>query len=90
MPARWRAREPVAVRSPERNTRPKVYYRGADQASLDPTRTAIANDGLIWADVTPSHPSVPVAAGRRPIDKPGWWLPRATEQRRPTGHGHSA
>lgn len=53
------ARDPVAVRAPEQNTRPKVYYRGADQASLDPTRTAIAGDGLIWADITPDHPTVP-------------------------------
>ncbi|MGI9597466.1 MAG: 4Fe-4S dicluster domain-containing protein, partial [Acidimicrobiales bacterium] len=44
------ARDDVAVRAPEQNTKPKVYYRGADQASLDPTRTAIANDGMIWAD----------------------------------------
>jgi Fe-S-cluster-containing dehydrogenase component/formate-dependent nitrite reductase membrane component NrfD len=65
------ARDDVAVRSPEQNTRPKVYYRGADQASLDPTRTAIANDGLIWADVTPHHPSIPVHPGRRPTDERG-------------------
>jgi Fe-S-cluster-containing dehydrogenase component/formate-dependent nitrite reductase membrane component NrfD len=52
-------REDVAVRSPEQNTKPKVYYRGADQASLDPTRTAIANDGLIWADLTKNHPTPP-------------------------------
>ncbi|MCY3849659.1 MAG: polysulfide reductase NrfD [Acidimicrobiaceae bacterium] len=53
------AREDVAVRAPEQGTNPKVYYRGADQASLDPLRTAIANDGMIWADTTPNHPSVP-------------------------------
>lgn len=53
------ARDDVAVRAPEQNTKPKVYYRGADQASLDPTRTAIAGDGMIWADTTPSHPTVP-------------------------------
>ena len=38
-------REDVAVRAPEQNTKPKVFYQGADQASLDPTRTAIAADG---------------------------------------------
>ncbi len=65
------ARDDVAVRAPEQNTKPKVYYRGADQASLDPTRTAIANDGMIWADTTPSHPSIPVHAGHRPIDEEG-------------------
>ena len=53
------AREDVAVRAPEQGTNPKVYYRGANQASLSPLRTAIANDGLIWADTTPNHPTVP-------------------------------
>ena len=52
-------REHLAVRSPEQGTAPKVYYRGADEASLDPLRTAIRGDGLIWADVTPDHPTPP-------------------------------
>ncbi|MFP5577965.1 MAG: 4Fe-4S dicluster domain-containing protein [Acidimicrobiia bacterium] len=65
------ARDDVAVRAPEQNTKPKVYYRGADQASLDPTRTAIANDGMIWAETTPSHPSVPVKLGAKPTDELG-------------------
>ncbi len=53
------ARDDVAVRAPEQNTKPKVYYRGADQASLDPTRTTIAPDGLIWSETTPAHPHLP-------------------------------
>ncbi len=65
------ARDDVAVRAPEQNTRPKVFYRGADQASLDPTRTAIANDGLIWAETTPDHPSIPVTLGKVPTDEHG-------------------
>ena len=70
------ARDDVAVRSPEQNTKPKVYYRGADQASLDPTRTAIANDGMIWADTLRDpngvhHPSVPVQLGKKPTDEDG-------------------
>jgi len=75
------ARDDVAVRAPEQNTRPKVYYRGADQASLDPTRTAIANDGMIWADTLKlgaadnvsgaRHPSVPVQLGKKPTDEEG-------------------
>ena len=65
------AREDVAVRAPEQNTKPKVFYRGADQASLDPTRTAIANDGMIWADTTPQHPTVPVTLGKKPLDMDG-------------------
>ena len=51
------ARSETAVRAPEQNTQPKVYYRGADAASLDPLRTAIADDGMIWADTTAQHPS---------------------------------
>ena len=70
------ARDDVAVRAPEQNTKPKVYYRGADQASLDPTRTAIANDGMIWADTITgttgkNHPTVPVAIGQKPADLDG-------------------
>jgi len=53
------ARSDVAVRSPEQNTNPRVFYRGADQASLDPTRTAIAPDGMIWAETTSAHPTLP-------------------------------
>jgi Fe-S-cluster-containing dehydrogenase component len=41
------ARADVAVRSPEQHTNPKLFYKGADQASLDPTRSRIAGDGLI-------------------------------------------
>ena len=37
------ARSDTAVRAPEQNTQPKVHYRGADAASLDPLRTAIAS-----------------------------------------------
>ncbi|MDP6283280.1 MAG: polysulfide reductase NrfD [Acidimicrobiales bacterium] len=54
-------REDLAVRSPEQGTTPMVYYRGAHEASLDPLRTAIPVDGLIWADVTPQHPTPPTA-----------------------------
>ncbi len=56
-------RQDVAVRAPEQNTKPKVFYKGADQASLDPTRTAIAADGLIWADTTKYHPTPPTTDG---------------------------
>ena len=51
------SRSETAVRAPEQNTKPKVHYRGAHQASLDPLRTAIADDGMIWADTTASHPT---------------------------------
>ena len=65
------SRNDVAVRAPEQNTKPKVFYKGADQAALDPTRTAIANDGMIWADTTPDHPSVPVTLGKKPTELDG-------------------
>ena len=65
------SRNDVAVRAPEQNTKPKVFYKGADQAALDPTRTAIANDGMIWADTTPNHPSVPVTLGKKPTELDG-------------------
>jgi len=52
------ARHDVQVRAPEQGTRPKVFYKGADEASLDPTRTRIADDGMIWADTTAHHPTV--------------------------------
>ena len=51
------ARSETAVRAPEQMTLPKVHYRGADPASLDPLRTAIADDGMIWADTTAQHPT---------------------------------
>ncbi|WP_419925750.1 4Fe-4S dicluster domain-containing protein [Candidatus Poriferisocius sp.] len=51
------ARGETAVRAPEQKTLPKVHYRGADAASLDPLRTAIAGDGMIWADTTAHHPT---------------------------------
>ncbi len=51
------ARSETAVRAPEQNTLPKVHYLGAEAASLDPLRTAIAPDGMIWADTTAQHPT---------------------------------
>ena len=53
------ARDDVAVRAPEQNTRPKVYYRGADQSVLDPLQAQVADDGLIWAEASADHPTVP-------------------------------
>jgi Fe-S-cluster-containing dehydrogenase component/formate-dependent nitrite reductase membrane component NrfD len=52
------ARDKTAVRAPEQGTNPKVFYRGVDQASLDPTRTRISADGMIWADTTPAHSTI--------------------------------
>jgi Fe-S-cluster-containing dehydrogenase component/formate-dependent nitrite reductase membrane component NrfD len=54
------AREKLQVRAPEQGTSPKLFYKGADQASLDPLRSRIAADGMMWADRTPAHSSLPV------------------------------
>ena len=56
-------RADTAVRAPEQGTFPKVHYRGAHDAALDPKLTAIANDGMIWADTTVHHPTPPDASG---------------------------
>jgi Fe-S-cluster-containing dehydrogenase component/formate-dependent nitrite reductase membrane component NrfD len=49
------------VRAPEQGTKPHVFYKGVDEAALDPLRTKIADDGMIWADTTKHHPTVPVS-----------------------------
>ncbi len=54
------SRHPTKVRSPEQGTRPHVFYKGADEAALDPLRTRIASDGMIWADTTEHHPTLAV------------------------------
>jgi Fe-S-cluster-containing dehydrogenase component len=44
-------REPVAVRRPEKETRPKVFYRGAHQATLDPLAARRPDGGLfMWSE----------------------------------------
>ena len=57
---RMLARHDTTVRAPEQGTRPHVFYKGADEAALDPLRTRIASDGMIWADTTADHPTLPV------------------------------
>ncbi|MBV8202768.1 MAG: polysulfide reductase NrfD, partial [Acidobacteria bacterium] len=43
-------REPVAVRRPEKDTRPKLFYRGAHQATLDPLAARRPPAGLFsWS-----------------------------------------
>ena len=44
-------RNPVAVRRPEKETRPKVFYRGADQSTLDPLAARRPDGGLfLWSE----------------------------------------
>jgi Fe-S-cluster-containing dehydrogenase component len=54
-------REPVTVRRPEKETRPKLYYKGAHQATLDPLAAGRPPGGLfMWweqgAGITSGHP----------------------------------
>jgi len=56
-------RHDTKVRAPEQGTKPHVFYKGADEAALDPLRTRIADDGMIWADTTVHHPTLPVSGG---------------------------
>jgi len=60
------------VRSPEQGTSPKVVYKGASPASLDPLASSIADDGMIWTDTTPGHPTpTPVALTASPARDDG-------------------
>jgi Fe-S-cluster-containing dehydrogenase component/formate-dependent nitrite reductase membrane component NrfD len=44
-------REAVAVRRPEKETRPKLFYKGADQVTLDPLAARRPDGGLfMWSE----------------------------------------
>jgi Fe-S-cluster-containing dehydrogenase component/formate-dependent nitrite reductase membrane component NrfD len=44
-------RDAVAVRRPEKETRPKLFYKGADQAALDPLGARRPDGGLfMWSE----------------------------------------
>ena len=44
-------REAVSVRRPEKETRPKLYYKGADQVTLDPLAAQRPGGGLfMWSE----------------------------------------
>ena len=66
-------REPVAVRRPEKETQPKLFYRGAHQATLDPLAARRPEGNLfMWSEqqdgpgyVVSGHP------GHRPHGRPG-------------------
>ncbi len=51
-------RHDTKVRAPEQGTKPHVFYKGVDEAAINPLRTKILDDGLIWANVTPNHPTI--------------------------------
>src|SRR5262245_11252789 len=57
---------PVQVRKPEKGTKPKVYYIGADSASLVPS-AAPTQDAYVWSEarepgVTPRRPAAALNA----------------------------
>ena len=53
------SREPVAVRRPEKETQPKVFYRGAHQATLDPLAARRPDGGLfMWSEQPAGHDQV--------------------------------
>lgn len=57
-------REPVAVRRPEKGTRPGLFYKGATQATLDPLAARRPDGGLYaWATQGGDHDPGHVAAG---------------------------
>jgi Fe-S-cluster-containing dehydrogenase component len=65
-------RQPVVVRRPEKETRPKVFYKGASQATLDPLAARRPDGGLFaWATqgdrddpglVVSGHPGMPASS----------------------------
>src|SRR6185312_8323424 len=55
-------REPVQVRRPEKGTRPKLFYKGAHQATLDPLAARRPEGGLyMWSEQP--HGEQQVASG---------------------------
>ena len=62
-------REPVQVRRPEKDTRPKLFYRGAHEATLDPLAARRPDgDVFAWAQQPPEdahhvNAGVPAGAG---------------------------
>jgi Fe-S-cluster-containing dehydrogenase component/formate-dependent nitrite reductase membrane component NrfD len=53
-------REAVTVRRPEKETRPKLFYKGAHQVTLDPLAAARPAGGLyVWSEQATGHDFVP-------------------------------
>ncbi|GAC1539035.1 MAG: polysulfide reductase NrfD [Acidimicrobiales bacterium] len=50
-------RDPVAVRRPEKQTHPKVFYKGASHTTLDPQAARLPAGGIFaWAQQAPASP----------------------------------
>ena len=64
-------REPVAVRRPEKGTRPRVFYRGAAHATLDPLAPAPGRPATVADVIVGNEGEVPQAWGGRTT--PAMW-----------------
>lgn len=59
-------RDPVSVRRPEKQTLPKLYYKGADQATLDPLAARRPGGGLfMWSEQGTALPGAEEAGDPR-------------------------
>jgi Fe-S-cluster-containing dehydrogenase component/formate-dependent nitrite reductase membrane component NrfD len=62
--ARIVGREPVAVRRPEKGTRPKLFYTGATQATLDPLAAERPPGGIYaWSEQQGGHQVIGAPSG---------------------------
>jgi formate-dependent nitrite reductase membrane component NrfD/ferredoxin len=60
-------REAVAVRRPEKETRPKLFYKGAHQVTLDPLAARWPQGGLfMWSEQGDPNRAVPARNPHRP------------------------
>jgi Fe-S-cluster-containing dehydrogenase component/formate-dependent nitrite reductase membrane component NrfD len=76
--ARVIAREQVVVRKPEQGTRPKLFYVGADHATLVPTLQAVP-PATLWGQRVDAPVSLGALAGGRPPARPAAATPKSVE-----------
>ncbi len=76
--ARLVATEQVFVRAPEQNTKPNLFYKGVEEANIDPLAATTPGDGGIWRDPAPDRSWLAVdltprrnGNGARPHAPPG-------------------
>jgi Fe-S-cluster-containing dehydrogenase component/formate-dependent nitrite reductase membrane component NrfD len=64
--------ESVAVRRPEKGTQPKLFYKGAHQATLDPLAARRPDGGLfLWGEQARAHDQVVSGHPRESAPRPG-------------------
>jgi len=51
------AAEQTFVRAPEQGTNPNLFYKGVEQANLDPLGAKVYSDGFIWRDTPDPAPA---------------------------------